>query len=260
MNYEQASSHESSDGFGIKIMVAMPGDRALSQQEREAIQDKGYDLQKELRAIAITEDPKTEEIAQQTKKELLECFPDTPIFAETIPNEYGDSTSDPYYLHSPWLLVTTRIGRIKIGWRKRVISIDWSDSTLIKTANELFPNEDVTKDDQLIHAWGYGKAKEYLAKIIGQEKTTECKTVPIPTCVLQQAISENLQAGKKSMKQVLLVPGKVYHTDGGYTGEFAYIGATGMAVFHPPGEPGMQDSWAVPVDQVVCEVNPPNKG
>jgi len=99
-----------------------------------------------------------------------------------IKNEYwGD---DPVWA-TPWILMRTPKGSIKMGWRKRVISIDWSDvvafhckelkdfkdheakeaiekSFLAKT---LFPDEDVTKDEFLIHAWGYGKLLEYLTKL-----------------------------------------------------------------------------------------------
>ncbi len=98
-----------------------------------------------------------------------------------IPNEYWDDEG------APWLLMRTPKGNIKIGWRKRVISVDWSGlvefhtknlvgyepETLDKkhaieesfSAQKLFPDENVTKDLHLIHAWGYEKLIEYLTKI-----------------------------------------------------------------------------------------------
>jgi len=81
------------------------------------------------------------------------------IHSKIIPNEYSDH---PVYYTTPWLQVTTAKGPIKIGWRKRVINIDWSESDINIKSEELFPNENVTKYDNLIHAWGYEKAVEYL--------------------------------------------------------------------------------------------------
>jgi hypothetical protein len=71
-------------------------------------------------------------------------------------------------------VVTTNIGRVKIGWRKRVINIDWSDTVVKKKAEELFPEENVTKggyDNHFyIHAWSYEDAKKYLDRIHDEAK------------------------------------------------------------------------------------------
>lgn len=98
-----------------------------------------------------------------------------------IPNEYYN-TITPYSV--PWGLIKTHKGDIKVGWRKRVINIDWKDlydKALAKTTDheyevrikireslngkKLFANEDVTKDTHMIHAWSSEKAVEYLEKI-----------------------------------------------------------------------------------------------
>jgi hypothetical protein len=85
------------------------------------------------------------------------------INLETIPNEYwGDRESS---WCTPWFNVDTEIGKIKIGWRKRVISIDWSELPEYYRIKELFKDEDVTLTNKLVHAWGYEKAVEYLSKI-----------------------------------------------------------------------------------------------
>lgn len=112
----------------------------------------------------IAEDPKSEEQAKKEREQILGCFPeDMKIFVEEIPNGYGDM----YYLkHLPWFIVTTPKGRIKIGWRKRVIEIDWSDSPIKEDSEDLFDDEDVTKGHKSIHAWSVDKAKEYIAKIL----------------------------------------------------------------------------------------------
>lgn len=74
---------------------------------------------------------------------------------------------------APWFNITTQFGVIKIGWRKRVINIDWSklydDTPELKSINSkltnLFENEDTTKGQNYIHAWGAEKAQEYLKTI-----------------------------------------------------------------------------------------------
>lgn len=64
---------------------------------------------------------------------------------------------------APWFEVSTEVGTFKIGWRKRVINLDWSATQ--KNHYPLFMDEDVTKSEFDIHAWGPEKAIEYLAKI-----------------------------------------------------------------------------------------------
>ena len=74
---------------------------------------------------------------------------------------------------SPWWLVKTKHGLIKIGWRKRVINIDWSDtpyhSGVSKFADgrdiDALTNDDVTKDESMVHAWSYAKAVQYLSSL-----------------------------------------------------------------------------------------------
>lgn len=92
------------------------------------------------------------ENVKKTKQQMLAVFTLAEIEvleSYNIENEYsGDS---------PWLLASTKYGLIKIGWRKRVINIDWSN-TKIKYLVE----DEVTKDSDMAHAWSYNKAVEYL--------------------------------------------------------------------------------------------------
>ena len=71
-----------------------------------------------------------------------------------IKNEYSGDKAD-------WLLVKTPLGLIKIGWRKRVVNIDWSD-----TGIKYLTKDDVTKDEYFCHAWSYEKAVSYLTKLV----------------------------------------------------------------------------------------------
>ena len=75
---------------------------------------------------------------------------------------YGSDYSE------PWFLVKTEYGYIEIGWRKRVISINWEETPLRKVITK----DDVTKDEYAVHAWSVPKAIEYLTAI--REALDEC--------------------------------------------------------------------------------------
>lgn len=76
---------------------------------------------------------------------------------------------------SPWWLVNTEFGLIKLGWRKRVIEIDWKDTPYrsgISKFNDdrdkfipVLTKDEVTKTETYVHAWSYGKAVDYLSTL-----------------------------------------------------------------------------------------------
>lgn len=82
-----------------------------------------------------------------------------------LPNGYSYQPPDPRYRTTypdpPWWFVKTPVGWIEIGWRKRVISINWEDTPIrhIVTAKE------VTKDEQSVHAWSILEAIEFLIEL-----------------------------------------------------------------------------------------------
>jgi len=78
-----------------------------------------------------------------------------------LPNGYWPDSYVELRQKNPWWLIETEIGLVKIGWRKRVIQISWRDTPYRVTVTE----DDVTKDEDLVHAWGYPKALEYLTKL-----------------------------------------------------------------------------------------------
>jgi hypothetical protein len=98
-------------------------------------------------------------------REMFERAGLTPIYVREIDNKYCGPKCCP---HRVWLLVTTPMGVIEIGWRKRVMVIDWSKSDLTAEADALFKDEDTTKDERMIHAWSYDKATQYLKKLAEQ--------------------------------------------------------------------------------------------
>lgn len=133
---------------------------------REAIWQAADILKKAILAEVIKNDPKTHERAKAERDGLMAPFPSN-IFAEPIPNGY---CNDFCCRHLPWFIVTTEIGKFKIGWRKRVIHLEWTDTVVKETADKLFPNDDVTKSDRTIHAWSYEDAKRYITKIFAHAK------------------------------------------------------------------------------------------
>jgi len=96
---------------------------------------------------------------EESQKEFKEIFERAGVPCSSlrmIPNEYDGCRSD------PWFIVETTQGPIRIGWRKRVISISWEGSALQHDGRKIFEKEDVTTDKALVHAWGTEKAVEYL--------------------------------------------------------------------------------------------------
>lgn len=75
-----------------------------------------------------------------------------------IVNKYWPNTPTYDAVRTPWWLVKTNKGIIEIGWRKRVISIDWSDTDISCMVTE----DDVTKDFDVVHAYSAEKAISYL--------------------------------------------------------------------------------------------------
>lgn len=75
---------------------------------------------------------------------------------------YGYQPDDDRFLKEPmrtvWWFVKTPSGWVEIGWRKRVISINWSDTPIRKIVTE----DDVTKGEDYAHAWEMGDALKYL--------------------------------------------------------------------------------------------------
>lgn len=74
-------------------------------------------------------------------------------------NNYWPSSYVEAREKSPWWLVKTSAGLVHIGWRKRVISIDWADTTIRQAVTD----DEVTKDETMVHAHSYAKAVEYMA-------------------------------------------------------------------------------------------------
>lgn len=156
--------------FGTKtklhMEILLDVGRELTDVDKRSIRDCAEKLQELLNQETVNVNPQSKLDAQQERKEILELFTGRDIFVEEIPNGYCSSYC---CKHLPWFVVTTKRGKITIGWRKRVININWEGSTIEQQASDLFPNEDVTKYDRNIHAWGLEKAKEYIDVLLNSK-------------------------------------------------------------------------------------------
>lgn len=160
--------------YGLKILVA--AHPRLEEGEKEApkinlehdlIRNAMYDAESKLRdavlRVMVLQSPSWQQRGVDARVAMLSCFGEQPIFVEDLPNQY---CHDYCCSMLQWHNVTTRVGVITLGPRKRVINIDWTKTKDTKTAEELFPHEKVTKGDRSIHAWTIDKARAYVSAIM----------------------------------------------------------------------------------------------
>lgn len=149
---------------GVAIFVKM-SDRKLSEEDGLGIR-RAHDLIREsLALVSAQRDPRGLEKRAQYRYEIEKIYRDAgieAIYLEELPNGY---CPDPCCLNKPWFRVTSRIGHVVIGWRKRVMSIDWKDSTIKKSGVDIFPDESTTRSETGIHAWTVEKATEYIRRL-----------------------------------------------------------------------------------------------
>jgi hypothetical protein len=181
--YEDLRSESGGGGIGcIAVQLRVAASRFDPEKDKhvaipmeqwgDEVQNAAMDAIDGVRKAMTAQLHKTSPASQarraSDRAQIIGLFP-APIYVEEIPNGY---CSDACCKHLPWFIVTTSVGRIKIGWRKRVINIDWSDTVCTKTGTELFPNDDVTKGGRYIHAWKVEDAKRYIDTVIAS--VAEC--------------------------------------------------------------------------------------
>ena len=159
--------------YGSYELTITVGATKLPDLEQDKIREAAYKaaslIQSEVMEAVVRACPEAMKRAQMERDELLAIFPRS-ILVEEIPNGY---CHDWCCRHLPWFVVTTEIGRFKIGWRKRVINIEWEETRVTKTASELFPDDDVTKSGRTIHAWSLEDAKRYVQTILDADKSND---------------------------------------------------------------------------------------
>ncbi len=148
--------------MGVAILVKM-SNRKLG--EADSFYRVADEIAKQVDTVSAQLDPKGPATREAYRAEIAGIYQAAgvgAVYMESLPNGY---CKDPCCLNRPWFRVTSSIGHIVIGWRKRVLSIDWKDSTVKATGEALFPGEDVTRWETGIHAWGAEKAAEYVRRL-----------------------------------------------------------------------------------------------
>jgi hypothetical protein len=167
-NFQEQSLYETvaHGSYGTFKMSIVVGANQLPDLEQESVRYAAYDaarlIESAVMEAIVKADPRTRQRQQEERAALVGLFSE-PIYVAELPNGYSDHWSSKCY---PWFEITTTKGRFKVGWRKRVIYVEWMKEVCEKTAAQLFPDEDVTKDGRMIHAWSIEDAKRYVARVL----------------------------------------------------------------------------------------------
>lgn len=164
LEYETIHTHAVLTHYGwvgLKVLAAFPNE--LTQDDNRVVRKSAEDIIAQLNYSLMVASPNHKEDRALERKQLLMCFGKEMIYAKELPNGYCNQWC---CKDKPWFNVTTKRGDIVIGWRKRVIQIDWSHSEIKAPAAALFPAEDTSKGPQWIHAWSYEKADAYITTLL----------------------------------------------------------------------------------------------
>lgn len=167
--YELAHAQESwgETAFGLAILVKMSERKLDRDKDSNVFYRVADEIRDALGTVSAHLDPEGPAQREQCRAQIEGIYRSAgveAIYMEPLPNGY---CPDPCCLNKPWFRVTSRIGHVVIGWRKSVISIDWNDSTVKESGEDLFPAEDVTRWGTGVHAWGVAKATEYIRRLHG---------------------------------------------------------------------------------------------
>ena len=75
-----------------------------------------------------------------------------------LANGYWPDSPDYDDVRRPWWLFLTEIGPVRLGWRKKVLELDWEKCAV----RAVVTADNVTKSETYVHAWSTEKAVEYL--------------------------------------------------------------------------------------------------
>lgn len=156
-----AVQQHSSRYFGLSIVVDQ--DRKLDDEDFAACSKHIREIERVLQARTYKLDPIEQAHALEERTKLLAAFPDA-IYVQPVKNQYhGDS---PYGQMRPWFEVTTKRGIFLVGWRKRVINLDWTKTDVMSKGSEVFPDHQMTMGDAYLHTGTYEYLKEAVAKLM----------------------------------------------------------------------------------------------
>lgn len=92
-------------------------------------------------------------------------FKDAPL--RLVPNQYWPDAPSRGYPVDPWAILETSFGEIRIGWRKRVIHIDWDRAPGLAnvSGNDVVADSNTTHGATMVHCWGIEKAEVALHRL-----------------------------------------------------------------------------------------------
>jgi hypothetical protein len=105
-----------------------------------------------------------EQMREQTREETTSILTLAGLRPERmweLANGYWPDAPTYDDVRRPWWLAQTSIGLVRLGWRKRVLEIDWSATGFVATVT----TDDVTKCPSMVHAYSQAKAVEYLSHL-----------------------------------------------------------------------------------------------
>jgi len=163
--------HGGNGSFKGEVYIASEKYEALSEETRHHIGFQANECLGTIKCMIEMEWVKKFKVIERQEHvtKLIKLFTDAgfgTIHVKTIDNQYSGNA---WYYDAPWIIATTNKGPITVGWRKRVINIDWSNSDIAADGEILFKDERTTSGKQFVHAWGWDKAVEYLKKLLETE-------------------------------------------------------------------------------------------
>lgn len=129
---------------------------------------------------------------------------------EQLVNGYWGTTTEDFAklsAENPWWLMFTEYGPIRIGPRKRVISIEWEQT---KLRQRVSTDDSVTSDLTVIHAWTLAKCVEYLTDLRYNLKSLQEVAASSPNVIPVNVFS-----------RILLQIDSPYHKESGHA-RYAY--------------------------------------
>jgi hypothetical protein len=162
-DFDLTGGIEAHGRFSTSLMVLTKLSPAIPHEEMNFIRDHVEQIVNKLTEMQSKKDPQLQLDAATERATLLGFFHGKAIRAQETTNPYH--ARSPFGWMHPHFLVTTEIGVISIHRRKRVYSIDYSNTDVKEDSQTLFPDEDVTKEGKLIHAWTTEKAQAYINKL-----------------------------------------------------------------------------------------------
>lgn len=153
------------------------GRDGLSSDDRSVIYKAAEMIEKGLWLNTALRDPEGPAKAQRYEWDVTRAFFDAglyPIYVQRLPCGY---CKEPCCIWKPWFIVTCEFGHVRLGWRKSVVHLDWVNTTIENTGDEIFPDSTSTKGNHLdrnddhkgrmIHCWGFGDVVKVLKDLRG---------------------------------------------------------------------------------------------